>query len=511
MKDYSFGNYICALRRGLGLSQFQLGALVGVSDKAVSKWENGDAKPKFATCFRLADVLGVPIDELLSCKEHTLTMARKDMIKMNQALWKMAYARLSIFGEAPPATCWSRLAAEEAAFSKTDAIQSFYILGKIEEAAQQYNELFFADGAISSSFAAWLLGATKVNPLPPHYRCPKCCKTIFDSSVADGFDLPVKRCSCGELFIRDGHNIPFEDMAKAEQRGTHVELRTSERFEPVATEIIKEFYLGKAELIPVKLTSNGQSISMRRYIVLKESKAKPLLADDGAWHVDAAEHWHWLDDETTFTLYLNNQIDRISKMQVLTNDRCPEPIQLINSEMIERLLERYKERHSFIRRSLKEDERHDFDFLLRLEGFVHASGAWSEKGFREYDNGSIIYSEGKAKFREIPAFREDLWNDISTALSKHGIRDNGLALQVVSDVGRHGRYYKNGMPKSVEALMAEIDLPGWYPDYLKKVMYLFPKGHCIAMLLTDAIYEWYSSNYPELTGTVLENGGTEDG
>lgn len=504
MKDYSFGNYICTLRRGAGLSQFQLGALVGVSDKAVSKWENGDAKPKFATCFRLAEVLGVPIDELLSCKEHTHTMARKDQIKMNKKLWKQAFDRLAIYGETPPTICWSRLAAEEAAFCGTDAIQSFYILGKIEESAQQHGELFFADGAISSSFAAWLLGATKVNPLPPHYRCPKCRNTVFVSSAVDGFDLPAKNCSCGEAFIRDGHNIPFEDMAKAEQRGTHVNLRTSERFEPIATEIIKTFYLGKAELIPVQMTSNGQSISTRRYVVLKENKARPPLSEDGTWHVDAEEHWHWLDDETTYTLYLNNQIDRISKMRALTNAKNPDPVQLINPEMVEQLLERYQERHSHIRTGLNKDEKHDFDYLLKLEGFAHSSGAWTEKGFREYENGSIIFAEGRAKFREIPAFREDLWNDISTALAKHGIRDNGLALQITSDVGRLGRYYNKGMPANIEKLLEELGLPEWYPEYLKKVMYMFPKGHCIALLLTDAIYEWYCLNYPEAINMIRE-------
>ena len=41
MRDYSFGNYISTLRERMGLSQYQLGVLVGVSDKAVSKWENG--------------------------------------------------------------------------------------------------------------------------------------------------------------------------------------------------------------------------------------------------------------------------------------------------------------------------------------------------------------------------------------------------------------------------------------------------------------------------------------
>ena len=41
MRDYSFGNFISTLRERKGLSQYQLGVLVDVSDKAVSKWENG--------------------------------------------------------------------------------------------------------------------------------------------------------------------------------------------------------------------------------------------------------------------------------------------------------------------------------------------------------------------------------------------------------------------------------------------------------------------------------------
>ena len=66
MRDYAFGNLVTKLRTELGFSQFQLGKLIGVSDKAVSKWENGNAKPRIATCCRLADILGVSLDELLS-------------------------------------------------------------------------------------------------------------------------------------------------------------------------------------------------------------------------------------------------------------------------------------------------------------------------------------------------------------------------------------------------------------------------------------------------------------
>ena len=46
--------------------------LVGVSDKAVSKWENGSAKPQIKTLYKLSEVLGITVDELLACKYHSV-------------------------------------------------------------------------------------------------------------------------------------------------------------------------------------------------------------------------------------------------------------------------------------------------------------------------------------------------------------------------------------------------------------------------------------------------------
>lgn len=54
---------IAALRRQRGLTQEQLGVLVGVSAQAVSKWEKGGA-PDVELLPRLADTLGVTIDAL---------------------------------------------------------------------------------------------------------------------------------------------------------------------------------------------------------------------------------------------------------------------------------------------------------------------------------------------------------------------------------------------------------------------------------------------------------------
>ena len=76
MQDFAFGNRICALRRKAGLSQAQLGGKLGVSNKAVSKWENGRARPGLDIVRRLAEVLGVSLDELMAAPEQEKRIVR---------------------------------------------------------------------------------------------------------------------------------------------------------------------------------------------------------------------------------------------------------------------------------------------------------------------------------------------------------------------------------------------------------------------------------------------------
>ena len=45
MNDYTFGNKILELRTKLNLSQTELAEKIGVTNKAVSKWETGKSKP----------------------------------------------------------------------------------------------------------------------------------------------------------------------------------------------------------------------------------------------------------------------------------------------------------------------------------------------------------------------------------------------------------------------------------------------------------------------------------
>lgn len=74
MNDYGFGNYIFTLRSRAGLSQSELAAKVGVTNRAVSKWETGVSKPSMETLRKLAALFHVSIDELMKIREGENTV-----------------------------------------------------------------------------------------------------------------------------------------------------------------------------------------------------------------------------------------------------------------------------------------------------------------------------------------------------------------------------------------------------------------------------------------------------
>lgn len=94
MNDYAFGNFLCALRNEKGLSQTQLGEMLGVTNKAVSKWENGSAKPNTSLIPKIAEIFGVTVEELFACKKLEKD-SELEKIKQYLSLQKRKYAILS--------------------------------------------------------------------------------------------------------------------------------------------------------------------------------------------------------------------------------------------------------------------------------------------------------------------------------------------------------------------------------------------------------------------------------
>ncbi len=73
MDQAKIGKLIATLRKQLKMTQSELGAKVGVGDRAVSKWENGITCPDISIINELSKVLGITSDELLKGelnKEH---------------------------------------------------------------------------------------------------------------------------------------------------------------------------------------------------------------------------------------------------------------------------------------------------------------------------------------------------------------------------------------------------------------------------------------------------------
>ena len=66
MDTKKIGKFIAENRKAKGLKQKELAEKLGVSDKTVSRWENGNYMPDLSILKPLSEVLGISLNELLS-------------------------------------------------------------------------------------------------------------------------------------------------------------------------------------------------------------------------------------------------------------------------------------------------------------------------------------------------------------------------------------------------------------------------------------------------------------
>lgn len=66
MNQENIGKFIQQLRKEKGLTQMQLAEQLHITDRAVSKWENGRSVPDAGIMLELCSTLGISVNELLS-------------------------------------------------------------------------------------------------------------------------------------------------------------------------------------------------------------------------------------------------------------------------------------------------------------------------------------------------------------------------------------------------------------------------------------------------------------
>lgn len=310
---------------------------------------------------------------------------------------------------------------------------------------------FIIRGSIESSFIAYLLGLSIVDPLPPHYLCPECKHAEFpkDATAFCGPDLPDKRCPvCGTPMLKSGFDAQFEFLFSRVWPYSQVILSG------IIFQAVKD---GLSELFEEQKT-----VDVSGYMHLC---SKP----DGAAYIE---------------LNVQNDYDEevlLLQQMGLDFDDIPPAGAWSQSELFDETIRIMRRDRPLTQEIADAVSPSCFEDVIRIDGLSCVEETWNP----------LI--ENNRPLRETITSRDDVFN----TLIRSGM-DREKAYKITSAV-RKGRCFEGKHPKwpEWETEMHEIGIPDWYTESMKEVHYLPPRAKCVACTIRAYKAAWIKKHYPE--------------
>ena len=205
------------------------------------------------------------IPELYAPKDDFLAL--EGIPSIQNKLIKMVNDKArELYGNTLPKIVEARINKEIKSITENKFSTVYYISHLLVKKSLDEGYLVGSRGSVGSSLVATLMDITEVNPLPPHYVCPKCQFSSFKmtndqktkysfedeeirlQAILDnyetGFDLPSEICPmCGNEMNKDGHSIPFETFLGFKgDKVPDIDLNFSGDYQPVVHEYIRKIF-----------------------------------------------------------------------------------------------------------------------------------------------------------------------------------------------------------------------------------------------------------------------------
>lgn len=367
---------------------------------------------------------------------------------INEA-WNKAEKRLyEIYGDDPALSILNRFLTEKMALAHFDfGVAEYFdeLAGICRESLETHNEKLVVKNTVASCFSAYLLGASEINPLPPHWICPKCHSLMWADRSDCIFDMPGTRtCECCAEMRVDGYGLAWE------------------------------LYLPLAQ----KLNEKKDEISANNYhdlfeAILDKHFQKNLLPATQACHLlRQATGVAW--EDIPFD-------DPQVKAKLLSGDFTGIPFKIVRSLCLI---------HRFLRPT-------DYTETLQLISLGH--GIYT---FRE--NAQNLIENDICTLKNIPASTDEVFATIENALRKQNISDNGFAFHVTERV-HHGYYRKHGMDENTAKMLKQLGFEDWFVDYLSRIHYMAPRALSILELRLFIALTYYKTHFPKQFENIVGN------